>query len=958
MTSDSAQREEALDPSRSFIVEAPAGSGKTGLLVQRMLRLLTTVDRPEAVVAMTFTRKAAKEMKERLVRALQSAHDDAPPKDAFEARTRQLASEALHHNPTLLSDTDRLQVQTIDSLCAMLTRQMPVLSDFGGVGEVVEDPRELYTQAAREMFLELTEGTTEDQALFHRMSLHFDNNMGSLEAHLVKMLNKRDQWEHIASVHDSQLVTDFCALLKKAGECLRDVFQRSGKVDFVEIGRAARRALGTPETPTDLLYSLDYRIQHLLVDEFQDTSRAQYDLVKALTEQWSGDDGHTLFVVGDPMQSIYGFREAEVSLFLRLWESCLLGGVRLHQIRLQTNFRTTAQILSWVENAFTPVMPEDNEQIGAVKFRTSIAGREDAGPEPKITALVDDKGAEEAAEIAQIIRQDKTSKTIAILVRSRSHIAAILPAFRNAGITYEAIEIDVLQKQQHVMDLFSLTRALVHLADRVSWLACLRAPWCGLTLGDLSMLAEEDEKSTIFDLLSNPEKIAQLSVDGRWRAIRFQETIAAALQKVGRTSLRGLVNDTWRQLGGEASLSAPHQLEDAGTFLDMLESMEEGGTILDFSLLSQKLENLFAKPAASDCRVKVMTAHQAKGLEFDAVIIPQMGRSTRANEQELLVWTEEEGRLEIAALPGKREDKSDYNRINEIRKKKDEQETARLFYVACTRAKNCLYLLGSADSLKEKLKTPGSGTFLRMLWTAVSGNFEKVRMKRAARQAGLFNAANQGKTSLSRLPVAWKAPAAEPSIQWKPAVRRAVASGRPTTYEWVSDTGRHTGTVVHELLKRMSAEGLDAWSTERVKSLAPLVGSELMRLGAEDASERVLKALSRTLASARGRWILGKRAEQYSEWALVGSEVSGTVDRAFRDDDGRFWIIDFKTGEHKGGKLTEFLKNEKRRYSQQLESYASIVSNMKAGPIFLGLYFPLLDEWLEWEYTVTVVAAS
>jgi hypothetical protein len=156
----------------------------------------------------------------------------------------------------------------------------------------------------------------------------------------------------------------------------------------------------------------------------------------------------------------------------------------------------------------------------------------------------------------------------------------------------------------------------------------------------------------------------------------------------------------------------------------------------------------------------------------------------------------------------------------------------------------------------------------------------------------------------------------------------------------------------------MSAEGLDAWSPERVKALAPLVSSELMRLGAEDASERVLKALSNTLASARGRWILGNRAEEYSEWALVGSEVSGTVDRAFRDDNGRFWIIDFKTGEHKGGKLTEFLQNEKRRYSQQLESYASIVSSMKAGPIFLGLYFPLLDEWLEWEYTATVVAAS
>src|SRR5579875_1089127 len=121
---DAPQREQALDPSRSFIVQAPAGSGKTGLLVQRYLRLLGAVERPESVVAITFTRKAAAEMKSRVEDALRRASQNVQPLDAYQARTGQLAQAALENsrnrNWHLLADTGRLQIQTIDSLCALL----------------------------------------------------------------------------------------------------------------------------------------------------------------------------------------------------------------------------------------------------------------------------------------------------------------------------------------------------------------------------------------------------------------------------------------------------------------------------------------------------------------------------------------------------------------------------------------------------------------------------------------------------------------------------------------------------------------------------------------------------------------------------------------------------------------------------------------------------------------------
>ncbi len=112
------------------------------------------------------------------------------------------------------------------------------------------------------------------------------------------------------------------ALLKVAAGQLWTVFNEAGETDFIEVARRALQALGTSDAPTDLALALDYRIRHLLVDEFQDTSPTQVELLERLTAGWTMDEkageGRTLFAVGDPMQSIYRFRKADVGLFLRV----------------------------------------------------------------------------------------------------------------------------------------------------------------------------------------------------------------------------------------------------------------------------------------------------------------------------------------------------------------------------------------------------------------------------------------------------------------------------------------------------------------------------------------------------------------------------------------------------------------------------------------------------------------
>jgi ATP-dependent helicase/nuclease subunit A len=976
MLADRDEREQALDPARSFIVEAPAGSGKTGLLVQRYLRLLGVVERPESIVAMTFMRKAAAEMKQRIYDALLAARDGSPPENDFELETRHLAVEALAQDQrkswNLLFDPGRLQIQTIDSVSGMLARQMPVISEFGGESKIVEDARELYRRAARDTLRDLTEGDESSRELFHRLALHFDNDMQRLEIQVAGMLEKRDQWEFLGSSEQLPLIADFRELLNRARHALDRVFRRTGKIDFAELTRAARKALGTPEKPTDLLYALDYRIEHLLVDEFQDTSRAQYELLDALTGQWSDGDGRTLFLVGDPMQSILRFREAEVGLFLRCWALERLGSVRLTPLRLATNFRSTAPILEWVEKQFAAIMPEDDRRLGAVKFRHSVASRRSAGAAPQLTSFIEDNGRAEASEIVRILKKTPANHTVGILVRSRAHVNNILPALRSAGIAYQAIGIDQLAGEQHVLDVISLARAISHTGDRVSWLACLRAPWCGLTLADLAALAEGQPAQTILDLLSDPERMARLSPEGRTRAIRTAEILRDAAGNFGRVPLRKLVETTWCALGGPAALQAANQHADVDTILDLLEDLEEGGVIRDFSLLGPRLEFLYAKPSSEESRVQVMTIHSAKGLEFDTVIVPQLQKETRSSDRELLVWTEEtqaDGSLmlAIAPQPAKGEADAGYKEICAEIDKKELHELGRLFYVACTRARNELFLLANVRTKKNGAECgkPSGTTFLGLIWNSVEEQFqEKLRSRVPVQQLLLPLKDDRPRTVLARLPAEWQPLRLDTPVREEPPLRRAAASARKTTFEWAGDTSRHVGTVVHELLKRYRPE-------LGFRQLPLIVKSELLRLGVPaaeegEASARVLRAFTKTLDSERGRWILESRAEEHSEWPIAGRIamghqdrlVSGTIDRVFRDEQNRLWIIDFKIGQHKGGKRDEFLDEEQRRYRDQLESYATLLSRIARGSIWLGLYFPLLDGWREWAFAEEAVAAG
>ncbi|MEZ5393004.1 MAG: UvrD-helicase domain-containing protein [Bryobacterales bacterium] len=192
---DHVQRETALDPARSFIVQAPAGSGKTELLIQRYLRLLSTVEKPESVVAITFTRKAAAEMLRRVLEALADAHGKEPTEE-HKRQTWALAKAVLDRDEQndwrIEENPRRLEIQTIDALSLQLVSRMPWLSRMGPRLEMVDDATEMYAEAGLR-----TVALLEEERYTHaveRLLRHVDNKQTRLAKLIANMLGRREQW--------------------------------------------------------------------------------------------------------------------------------------------------------------------------------------------------------------------------------------------------------------------------------------------------------------------------------------------------------------------------------------------------------------------------------------------------------------------------------------------------------------------------------------------------------------------------------------------------------------------------------------------------------------------------------------------------------------------------------------------------------------------------------------------
>ena len=262
LAEDAANRETALNLA-SFIVEAPAGAGKTELLTQRYLRLLDTVESPEEIIAITFTNKAASEMKKRIMDSLMMAASGEIQQEPHKIKTFELGKKALDRSERfgwqILDTPSRLRIYTIDSLSGNLARQMPLLTRFGSQPAVRDDASTYYQEAASRTLASLDDpvvGLVIQDAL-----RYFDNNHYKLNALLAEMLAKRDQWQdHVVNQYDASLAEAALSnLIKQDIQAASLVLNSHIQERLMPIARYAASNLACEE-PIALLRDWDSKI--------------------------------------------------------------------------------------------------------------------------------------------------------------------------------------------------------------------------------------------------------------------------------------------------------------------------------------------------------------------------------------------------------------------------------------------------------------------------------------------------------------------------------------------------------------------------------------------------------------------------------------------------------------------------------------------------------------------------
>ena len=1192
---DQTIRDELLDISQSFIVQAPAGSGKTELLTQRVLALLAVVKKPENILAITFTRKAAAEMRERVIGALRLAQRPAP-KSEHELTRYNLAKKVLQvdqlKNWNLLANPNRLNLLTIDSLAASLSGALPLLSQTGTLPNIEENAY-LYYMAAAERMLQEVDNDDDLAKNIRTLLIHKDNNLKQVTELIAELLSKRLQWlgktnlsgdgpnaeyeyscgnifnsleiiieEKLQEVYQAMpkdIISELPNLLRQASNVLRAehkntvvnlatnnrfdainvptsadlqlwlaisemllkanknqanffsspnknigfptnkdakdeneveqfernksklktilsdlsnsphntkiaqllnqirylptdieteienpvlqavtellpvaasylkwIFKENNIIDFTELSIASLEALGCEGAPTDFALALDYRIEHILLDEFQDTSSPQIRLIELLTAGWDASQSKSLFLVGDPMQSIYRFRDANVSLFLQVIESGL-GQLKPIFRQLAVNFRSSKTVIDWVNQQFSMIMPEQSDlTLSAVSYSCSTAFHasfDQSRVEVCVTIDAEDYKTE-ARQVVELVeshllentdlqkqsindgnREPYEAKTLAILVRSRSHLIDIIDLLNRKSISFQALDLESLANKIIVSDITSMALALTDIYDQLSWVACLRSPWYSLGLNDIRLIVARvastglDFPTVINELLLEVPNPELLSVRGKKRACVIQPILDHAIAQKGKKPFMKWLSGCFDAVGGRLQIDTLSEHEDLDTCIEAISKIEQGGEIIDRRKLQQALEKLYASPnPKADAQVQLMTIHKSKGLEFDTVIIPRADAWRTRPDYPLLKWTEvldkqgvSHNLLAVSKQTGKEND-SIYQYISYIEKQKAKYEAQRLLYVASTRAKSKLVLFGDicvnrAKSSDEQTvyKKPSGTSFLAMLWEGVEQNLnfvvganisdktkvtvipQKLNESELAELTALDTTEKQlkhifpaRKFKRTYLKYIEKAPANTKITSNQE--RYLDQSNKSLEVEQYQDLAATViGRVVHRQLEWLTSQFVDS-SVSPQDFLLPtnwveITKSQLLEMGytldaahIDTAIELVIRAVRNTLEDKTGQFILSEHVQAESEIELMivgknGDYQTKIIDRTFIFE-GQRWIVDYKTSEpNKNEKLEDFLHKEKINYQQQIQGYISLYDGANAIPTIAGLYFPLIKHF-------------
>jgi len=1104
-------REEALNTGESFILEAPAGSGKTALLTARYLALLARVSHPRQILAVTFTRKAAAEMSTRITQVLKQAQlkERPSPENPWESLLLSLGEMALKKHqahPAILFNPESLQVGTFHGFCASLVRDWPLEAEIPpGLGVLEDIEQEAILERAVDQYVGdvLSEKAPGEEIEAYKRCLgSLNNNPDALSGQLLDLLRRRDRLEPVVEIfhpggdieslgerlnqrleaygnlslsrlrdyyleHEEDwrslkralsegrspageklpeaipgigfksiprwkevkevfltgqgtarkqfgprygfpadfskresaglirnlglevadllyfvsgwpdpaednvglaALKDILILVSGAWKRLRNLIQARG-LDYLELEMAAMRALSKPEHPSESLLFYHEHLRHILVDEAQDLNDVQTEILGKLIEGWEPGDGRTVFMVGDPKQSIYRFRRAEVSLFYELKERGLNRKGEepfpLRPLLLRANFRSRPHLIEFANSLFEKVMALPKREYDEVEFAPSLHVRE--RPDHKASAIAaiffDQEGPEEngsaplerearwtAASVARL-HAKRPDETIAVLVPVRTHLSTFVKALTEAGVALCLTEGELLAGRPEVRHLLNLFIALVRPYDDVAWAGALRAPWFHVP------------NQVLLDLASMEGVWSRRILAGRDRCpglARFCEAVSESEKMFGREPYASTLARLWEDLDGP-SLTATRYgaagVSNVKTFFDLLSSCS--GLPGEEALL--KLVRLLdaaytpPDPRGAFSKVHMMTIHKAKGLEFDHVFAVNLSYNSlsgaRGEEPAYRMGRlpGDEKHFLVAAQADRRTGKDNlaYYLLKDLDRQRTLAEARRLFYVVATRARESLTLTGVGKLPKNADERSSFKTPLSVLLDVLSKGAQPVlhfTLLENPEPPGDFEI-EAGKSALTIIPPPFQAEPLPYRIVSPSKIEDETLQAAPPGSEEEDDDSRARGLVIHRLLETLCRRG-------------PLPGLEAVALAlsaegtpldeAKEMAPHVLNEATRAWDLDEFKALRQSAIEIYYEWALEdfdGEKILrvGRFDLLLKRE--RDWVIlDYKGGKP-GDDVDSWVSVQLNHYRSQLRAYAQMVArtlNVPEERIEWGILFTAL----------------
>jgi ATP-dependent exoDNAse (exonuclease V) beta subunit len=787
-----------------------------------------------------------------------------------------------------------------------------------------------------------------------------------------------------ASFEEAAALQDLVILVGEALSVYEQLCARKGALDFVAL-EAATLNLLTEDDPTEVMLRLDYRLKHLLVDEFQDTSVNQMQLLCRLMAGWLNGAGRTLMVVGDPKQSIYGWRQAKPRLFMASRNGLPCGGsapLPLTPLTLTTNFRATRTLIGWANEVFGNTVMKRGA-AGAIFHRAESRPGAVEGPAPYL-ALFSGESEPAARELearwlARQVAQARASlgkdETIGILLFTRKHLPRYLQALNDAGLAVRVREGLKLGESRTVAHLHNLARALTRPQDEVAWAAALRGPWGPQPLATLAMVAQMPE-----DLW--PEKLAALAApnepdDGAATLPGLAESLKLARCQVGRRPLSDILTGFLEATGAWTRIAAwegPRGVANARGYLDLLAAADDELPEAAFVKADFNLQAAFQPPdpQAQASSVEILTVHGAKGLEFDQVFLPFLDWQPLKSEDNTPPFLLEEipGRnlhgLALARPYVQEKQSSLYLVLRDLKNQRVVDEARRVYYVAVTRARQRLVMSAlarldkkgnwqvSGESplawLKEhyRLDLPPAGSAVS--WPEPEMDVELITEVQS--QAGET-------APPCDLPAAWDfSPEAAPfEISFPSSLSPPPdkTAPRPETEAATDgDAPRLRGVIMHRALQTL-AQG----------SPPPDAASLAAALRQEGLTRPVAAALAAEIqaelaACQADPFLVPLLAPDIpwgaNEWLLEDQPQPGAIRRGVIDllafDGQTWWLLDFKTSRPAPGEgWDSFLTQETEKYRPQLLAYRQMAAKARGieppETIRLGVYFTACRKMVE-----------